>query len=476
MPDLRSLLWRGAGWGQDGRSLREWLEHAETYKKDAIGIMFRRELVQLQETMERSKVLYTPLKAKWHEQTKTWTMHNGARLRFAYLDKDADADGYQGHSYTRVYVEEIGTFPNRAPINRLMATLRSGQGVPCGFRATGNPGGPGHHHVKQRYIDPAPGGYKIIREPFKDPFSGQTIERERVFIPSKVTDNPSLGGEYIANLQMSGSEQLVRAWLEGDWSVIDGAFFDQWSMSKHVLRPFAIPSEWLRFRSMDWGYATPFSIGWWTLVADHHYAENVYGQKVTIPRGAIIRYREWYGSKNSSNTGLRIEAEEVAEGIRAREKDETVAYGVLDPSAFNRTSGPSYAERMHTRGVTFRRADNTRVAKRGAISGWDAMRARLRGQEDGSAMLYTFDTCREFIRTVPLCQHDRDNPEDMDTDGEDHAADETRYACMSRPWFPNKIDAEEAPTQVEYTIDQFGRAKANMSVWDIIKLKKKRKA
>ncbi len=118
----------------------------------------RRERVQLLETIERSRQLYVPIGAKYNDQDKMWRWPNGARLRFAYLERDADADAFQGHSYTRVYVEELGTFPSASLVLRLMATLRSGEGVPCGFRATGNPGGPGHQWVKARYIDPNPAG------------------------------------------------------------------------------------------------------------------------------------------------------------------------------------------------------------------------------------------------------------------------------------------------------------------------------
>jgi len=102
-------------------------------------------------------------------------------VRLSYLERDADADMYQGHNYTRVYVEEVGNFPSPAPVMKLMATLRSGAGVPVGLRATGNPGGPGHQWVKARYIDPVPLGNRIIR----DPLTGL----ERVFIPSKVDNN-----------------------------------------------------------------------------------------------------------------------------------------------------------------------------------------------------------------------------------------------------------------------------------------------
>src|SRR6478672_7942171 len=56
-------------------------------------------------------------------------------------------------------------------------------------------------------------------------------------------------------------------------------------------------------------------------------------------------------------------------------------------------------------------------------------------------MIVTFATCTDSIRTIPFLQHDPDRHEDVITDSEDHACDEWRYACMSRPWVPMK----EAP-------------------------------
>jgi hypothetical protein len=111
---------------------------------------------QLAEVIARTKQLFSKLGAKYNEQQKTWTMANGARLKFVYLEKDSDAEEYQGHSYTRVYMEEVTNFPTSGPIDKLRATLRSGAGVPVGMRLTGNPGGAGHNWVKKRYIDPAP--------------------------------------------------------------------------------------------------------------------------------------------------------------------------------------------------------------------------------------------------------------------------------------------------------------------------------
>ena len=142
--------------------------------------------------------------------------------------------------------------------------------------------------------------------------------------------------------------------------------------------------------------------------------------------------------------GLKLHAEEVGKGIAEREQGESIAYGVLDPSAFKEDGGPSIAERMACGSggkVWFRHADNTRVPARGAMGGWDQVRSRLVGDGDGRPMIVTFATCTDSIRTVPILQHDPDRPEDVMTDSEDHAGDEWRYACMSRPWVPMK----EAP-------------------------------
>lgn len=447
------------GGGKTDGALGEFIRHAEDHGKNAIGLMVRRTLKQLRETMERSKLIYKPLGATFNETDKEWTFPNGARLVFAYLERDSDADNYQGHSYTRVYIEEIGNFPSATPIMKLMATLRSGAGVPCGFRATGNPGGAGHQWVKARYIDPAPNGWKIITTEFTNPFTGEKVTRERVYIPSRLADNTYLGGEYVANLHMSGNPELVRAWLEGDWNVIAGAFFPEFG-PRHIVKPFEIPKDWTRFRSMDWGSAKPFSVGWWA-VSD--------GSLDAFPRGAIIRYREWYGWNGTPNEGLKLTAEEVGggytdpatkqwvPGIAEREAGETIAYGVLDPAAFNQDGGPSIAERIlvgsqarvdHLRtidpktpvkAVVFGKADNSRTAKVGAIGGWDQVRARLKGDGERPA-LYVFDTCTHLIRTLPGLQHDEARPEDVDTEGEDHAPDEARYGCMSRP-FARSVEA-----------------------------------
>ena len=232
--------------------------------------------------------------------------------------------------------------------------------------------------------------------------------------------------------------------------VIEGAFFPEVNNERHILCPFEIPAGWLS--ASDPGRlgrsARPFSIQWWAVCTDDYITPAV-----KIPRGALVCYREWYGSNGQPNVGLKLTAEEVAEGIVLRETKEPkdlegktgITYGVLDPSAFTADGGPSIAERMFKRGVHFRRAVNARVSQRGAMGGWDQVRSRLIG-EDGRPMIYFFSTCRDSIRTLPALQHDRDKPEDVDTESEDHAPDSIRYACMSRPYIPEK--AGRPPTRI----------------------------
>lgn len=407
------VLYGGArGGGKTDAMLGEWAQHAQLHGRWAIGRFFRRERVQLVEAYERAKALFIPVGAQWREVDKTFVMPNGARLTFSYLDNDADAEGYQGHAYTRVYIEELGNFPSEKPIAKLRATLRSAHGVPCRMRATANPGGPGHQWVYRRYVGPCPEGFRRIVEDGLD----------RAFIPAKVHDNPALLGAdpgYIDRLKQSGSAALVRAWLDGDWDAVEGAFFDNWNPARHVIRPFKVPSWWVRFTSFDWGSARPFCVHWFA-VSD--------GEVKGIRKGALVLYREWYGA-SAPNTGLKLNSEKVAEGILAREdQGERIRYRVADPSTFKQDDGPSIAEKMSLSGVHMEPADNTRIA------GWEQIRLRLDGEE-GDPMLLVFSTCGDVIRTLPAMQHDERKPEDIDTDGEDHAVDSLRYGAMSRPYW-----------------------------------------
>lgn len=452
----QELFYGGAaGGGKSDYLLGDFLQDVATYGEAWQGILFRRTYGELSALVERSHQLYPQTGARWNEQKHRWLWPNGAQLKFRYLEQDRHKSRYQGHAYTWIGWDELTQWASDGAYRYLRARLRSAHQVPTKrIRSAANPGGVGHHWVKARFVTPARGGFV----PLVDPETGHDV----MFVPAKLDQNQILlknDPGYRGNLKGLGSDALVKAWLDGDWDVVEGAFFDCWS-ARVIVRPFTLPKAWMRFRSADWGSASPFSVGWWAVVQDDAHTSD--GD--LLPRGALVRYREWYGTKNPATfgKGLKLTAEQVGDGIARLEKnDPRLTYGVLDPSTFREDGGPSIAERVNNRLIAaklspFREADNTRVSaqqskdRRGPMSGWDQMRARIIGtqdltkkNDDGRPMVFCFDTCTASIRTIPMLQHDTARPEDLDTNSEDHAADDWRYGCSSRPWLISKAEAPE---------------------------------
>ena len=328
------------GGGKTDAALGEFVIHADQHAEHAIGLMVRRTRTELVETIERSKQIYGPLGAMYHTQESMWRFPNGARLRFAYLERDADADAYQGHSYTRVYVEEIGNFPSPVPILKLMATLRSGAGVPCGFRATGNPGGPGHQWVKARYIDPNPAGWEVRKFTYRNPWTRETIEQDRVFIPSKLrTEQISRARvrcKPADGRQRHAGASLARRGLDRNRGCLLRLLAIRTTCGGALrCRPIGpgsgrwtgaqpSPSQW------DGGQSSP------TTTSPR--AEG--GPDRLLPRGALVRYREWYGAA-APNVRLKMTAEAVGAGITQENRAiPTCGTGCSILPASRRTAGP----------------------------------------------------------------------------------------------------------------------------------------
>jgi hypothetical protein len=435
---ILELLFGGArGGGKTSFLLGDYLQDIEQGPGWA-GILFRRSYPELEEVIVQGKEMYLPLGAHWKVADRTFVFPTGSTLKLRHIANDDDAMLYQGHQYPWIGFDELGNWPSLNAYNRLKACVRSTDPAITHkrIRATANPGGPGHHAVRAYFIDHYPAGMERIISP-----EGNT----RMFIPSRVSDNKILmqaDPQYVSRLREVGSPELVKAWLEGDWNVITGAYFPEFTTSRHVIEAFVVPPHWLHFMSGDWGSASPFSFHW------HAVSDGTAGP-AGLPKGAVVTYREWYGAVHGMiNTGLRWPASRVAQGIKARTPTgEKITYRVLDPSAFKQDGGPSHAEVMARAGVFFRPADNSRLA------GWNAVRERLTGIDAdpdvdngvGIPMWYCFNTCPALIRTLPALQHDSKNPEDCDTDAEDHAPDDLRYGLMSRPWTRPAPTPERAP-------------------------------
>lgn len=393
---------------------------------------------------------------------------NGAKIYLCHCKDEKDRFKYQGAEIHVLLIDELTHFTDK--IYRFLRNRVRMVGITlpeqykdkfpriiCGA----NPGGIGHQFVKMTFIDGA--------QPMN---VHRAVESEggmlRQYIPARLEDNPSMAANdpgYEQRLMGLGSEALVRAMRYGDWDIIDGAFFDNFRKDRHVIKPFIIPKDWMRFRAGDWGSAKPFAFGWFAVATD----DLVLPSGAVIPRGALVMYREWYGVSVDKDRrfvpdkGVKMTAQEVGKGVKERDAEDAIAYGVLDPAAFSEDGGPSIAERMADVGAYFDRADNARVSQRGAMGGWDQVRGRLHGNDDGQAMLFFFDTCFHTVRTLPALQHDETRPEDLDTTAEDHAADMVRYGCMSRPWTPANDNAPKSAA----TRDWFDEPETDNTDWKV---------
>ena len=353
----------------------------------------------------------------YNDSKKHITFKNGSRILFRYCANDKDAERFQGTEVDILFVDEA-THQSEERMKKLTACVRGTNGFPKRIYYTCNPGGEGHAWVKRLFIDRA--------------FNSNEKPEDYMFIQSKVTDNKILmetDEDYIRQLEAL-PPKLRKAWLDGDWDIFDGQFFEDF-MDKpehyqdkawtHVIDPFEIPSEWKIYRSFDWGYNKPFSCGWWAV--DYE--------------GVAYRILELYGCTQTPNEGVKWTPPQVFAEIARIEREHRwlkgkKIIGVADPAIWNAEYGKSIAEVAADNGVFFTKGDHERLA------GWMQVHYRLAFDEHGFPMMYVFSNCKAFIRTIPLLQYDEHKVEDLDSDGEDHVADEVRYFCMSRPISPRK--------------------------------------
>ena len=388
------------------------------------GLILRRTNDELRELIWKSQELYPKAfqGSKWAEKKSQWTFPSGAKLWLTYLERDQDVLRYQGQAFSYVAFDELTQYPTAFAFNYMRSRLRTTDPtLPIYIRATTNPGGSGHGWVKKMFIDPAPANTKFVA---KDLDTGEDLvypdghEKEgeplfyRRFIPASLKDNPYLmeGGQYEANL-LSLPEMQRRQLLEGDWAVADGAAFSEFRTSIHVIEPYEIPSDWVRFRSCDYGYSSYSAVHWFAI--DPSY-------------GTLINYRELYLSKHTGR--------DLAKAVMEAEGSERMQYGVLDSSCWHNRGqiGPSIAEEMISMGCRWRPSDRTNGAR---VAGKNRFHEVLKVDEDtGLSGIQFFNTCRQIIADLPVIPSDPRGSDDIDPRyASDHAYDSVRYAVMSRP-------------------------------------------
>ena len=389
------------------------------------GLLLRHTTEELRELIFKSQELYPKIwpGIKWSERKMQWTAPSGARLWMSYLDRDEDVLRYQGLAFSWIGFDELTQWATPYAWNYMRSRLRStATDLPIFMRATTNPGGRGHHWVKKMFIDPSPYNRsfdatdidttEVLRYPAGHSKAGKPLFKRR-FIPARLSDNPYLSqaGDYEAML-LSLPEQQRRQLLEGDWDIKEGAAFTEFDRHVHVIEPFNIPSNWVKFRACDYGYGSYSGVLWFAVA----------------PNEQIVTYRELYVSK--------VLATDLADMILDLEaEDGNIKYGVLDSSLWHKRgdTGPSLAEQMISQGCRWRPSDRSKGSR---VAGKNEIHRRLQIDEfTEEPRLVFFNTCTNVISQLPSIPLDKKNPEDVDTKSEDHLYDALRYGIMSRPRF-----------------------------------------
>ena len=356
---------------------------------------------------------------------------NGSTIHLCHCRCDRDVMRYQGAEIHGLFIDELTHFSEtvyrslRARCRMPDSTKKGSWNLPlilCGA----NPGGPGHNWVKAAFID------------FAKPMEIRRMPREeggmdRQYIPARLQDNPSLNAEeYSARLMGLKSPYLVKAMLEGSWDIVAGGMWDDlWDPEVHIVPAFEIPRSWRINRSFDWGASKPYSVGFWA-ESDGTDARAADGSAIHTLRGDLFRIAEIYGWNGHPNEGCGHTPQEIARLIR--EKEEALALknrvrpGPADNSIFDVSGRVSIASDMERCGIRWTRSDKSPGSRK---RGWVLLRQMLKGSiSRESAGFFIFPECVHFARTIPaLGRSDRD-PDDIDTNAEDHIADETRYRIL----------------------------------------------
>ncbi|MCJ7837459.1 terminase family protein [Cuneatibacter sp. NSJ-177] len=435
-PEYECLYGGAAGGGKSDALLAEALRQVPVPHYRAI--ILRKTYPQLSELIDRSRAIYQPAfpQARYNQTEHFWQFPSGAKIYFGSMQHTKDRINYQGKRYDFIAFDELTHFTWDEYSYMFSRNRPSGPGTRVYIRATTNPGGIGHGWVKSRFILPSPPLTPIWEDYQVVGADGKAIQlrRNRVFVPATVFDNQRLLDNdpmYLANLAMM-PEAERNALLYGSWDSFDGQVFTEWRNDPahyqdqrftHVIDPFQVPAHWRIFRGFDFGYAKPFSVGWFAV------DEN----------GKIYHIKEYYGCNGTPNKGVMMEPTQIASEIRRIEQEDPMLkgrkiVGIADPSIFDESRGESVA-RMMERSPNFvywMGADNTR------IPGKMQYHYRLAFDKDGDCMFQVFHTCKHFVRTIPDLVYDEKHVEDINTEQEDHIYDMCRYVFMEHPIAPRK--------------------------------------
>jgi hypothetical protein len=334
----------------------------------------------------------------YNEAKHVVTWHNGSTTRFGYSASENDIYQYQGAEFLFIGIDELTLFTlgqwqfltsrNRCPNPRATPNMAG---------AT-NPGNIGHAWVKALWVDrrPAPG----MDRP------GQYDAGDYAFIRATIADNPLYrdDADYLKTLEAL-PRHLRQAFLEGDWNVFAGQYFDIFDVRCHTRRAEQLGLEpwWPRWISIDWGFEHPSAVYW----------------HASGPGSVVVTYREFVA--NHLSPGM------LAQAVGERSKGEKIGAVYLSPDAFaHRTSESTIADQL---GEVLERDGLPRPAPADddRVGGWMLIYQML---EENKWLIA--ENCVRLVDCLPTLVRDPANVEDVQKMEGDDPADSARYGLKSR--------------------------------------------
>ena len=362
---------------------------------------------------------------KFNESKYVVTWPNGSTTRFGYCRNENDVYRYQGAEFLFIGVDELTHFTlrqwqfltsrNRCPI----------PGSRCTMAGATNPGNIGHAWVKSLWIDhQPPAGYDQTAR-----YSAGDYD----FIRAWLSDNPIYANDlgYRQTLETL-PEHLRKAFLDGDWNIFAGQYFNIFDYGRHTARPEEIRLEpwWPRWISIDWGFQHPSAVYWHCAVPVDSRQSKVesknsansqgfaFDSQLSTANSRIITYREFVQNGLSPRM--------LAQGIAERSGRENISEVILSPDAFaHRTAEASVAEQLGDV-LSVNGLPRPSPADDDRVGGWMFMYQLL----ESNAWVIT-ENCTELIQCIPTLVRDLGRSEDIRKMDGDDPADSARYGLVS---------------------------------------------
>jgi len=323
---------------------------------------------------------------------------NNSRIILGHFQYEKDINKYLGLEYDIIVLEEA-TQLSATKIKDIRTCNRSSKGFRPRMYLTTNPGGIGHTWFKNDFIQPHRKGE----------------ENDKDFVFSLESDNKHNNAEYRGKLeQLTGWKR--KAWLEGDWDILAGQFFENYRYEKHVVKPFEIPATAQFWGAFDYGFNHPTVFQLFAYYDGIIYVLAEFWQRKQLPKTNAPEIKRIIQNFNLNPAKLHICAGHDVFAHKGDSEDKTIAV--------------QYKEQ----GLNFT------PASIGRINGASELLTLLGDEENKvEEKIKIFDTCKKLIEQLPEMQHDPNNPDDVlkidvdeDGNGGDDSYDCVRYGVMER--------------------------------------------